>query len=84
MADYGFVGGNRDALGALAEYGQHAQTFHLVVLRRAGAVWIDIVDVVRHQSGILDRVADATDDGFAVGARTGAVEGIRHLAAAFD
>src|ERR1043166_6152598 len=57
---------------------------HLVVLRRAGAMSIDIIDLVGLQAGILQRVMDAADDRLAVGARAGAMEGIGHLAATFE
>ena len=84
VPDHRFVRGHRNALGALAEYGHHADTFHLVVLGRAGAVRVDVVDVVGREACIGDGVADAADDRLAVRARAGAVERIRHLAAALD
>src|SRR2546430_17195395 len=43
---------------------------------------VDVVDVVGGKTGVRDGVTDAADDGLAVGARAGAVERIRHLAAA--
>ena len=41
-------------LHALAEHGRDAEIFHLVVFRRAGAVRVDVVDLVGRQAGILD------------------------------
>src|SRR5258708_18474079 len=82
MPDHRLVRGNRYRFRALAEYRRHAEIFHLVVLGRAGAMWVDVVDVVGAKTGIRDGVTDAADDGLAVGARAGAVERIRHLAAA--
>ena len=45
---------------------------------------VDVVDVVGRQAGVADGVGDAADDRLAVRARTGAVEGVGHLAAAFE
>ncbi len=66
----------------LAEYGAHAKGFHLVVLRRAGAVGVDVVDIGRCQPGIGDGVAHRADDGAAVRVGAGTVEGIGTLPAA--
>ena len=72
------------SLGALAEHGGDAEAFHLVVLRRAGAVGVDIVDVGGREAGIGDGVVHAADDRLAVRARPGAVEAVGKLAAAGD
>ncbi len=61
-----------------------AEAFHLVVLRRAGAVGIDVVDVGGREPGIRDGVVHAADDRLAVRARPGAVEAVGKLAAAGD
>src|SRR5262249_31420410 len=82
MADHGLVRGDGNCLRAIAEPRRYAEIFDLVVLWRPGAMRIDVVDVVGREAGILDGVADAADDSLAVGARAGAMEGIRHLAAA--
>ena len=71
-------------LDALAEHGGDAQVFHLVVLRRAGAVRVDVIDVLGRDAGVRERIVHAADDRLAVGARSRAVEGVRHLAAAFE
>ena len=84
VADHRLVRRDRNRLCALAEHRRDAEIFHLVVLGRAGAVRIDVVDVVGREPGIGDGVADAADDRLAVGRGAGAVEGIRHLAAALD
>src|SRR5262245_42916539 len=84
VADHRLVRGDRDRLGTLAEHARNAEALHLVVLGRAGAGRIDVVDVVGREAGVGDVVADAADDRLAVGTRAGAVERVRHLAATFE
>src|SRR6516164_3498060 len=82
VPDHRLVRGNRYRPRPLAEYRRYAEIFHLVVLGRSGAMRIDVVDIVGSKPGVRDGVTDAADDGLAVGAGAGAVERIRHLAAA--
>src|SRR5262249_2784732 len=82
VPDHRLIRGNRYRFRALAEYRRYAEIFHLVVLGRAGAMRVDVVDIIGSKTGVRDGVTDAADDGLAVGARAGAVERIRHLAAA--
>src|SRR5262249_56269857 len=74
VPDHRLVRGNRYRFRALAEYRRYAETFHLVVLGRPGAVRVDVVDIVGGKTGVRDGVTDAADDGLAVGARAGGVE----------
>ena len=74
MTDHRFVGRDRNAADALAEHGRNAKMLHLVVFRRRSAVGVDVVDVLRPDTGIGERIAHAGDDRLAVGARAGAVE----------
>src|SRR5262245_57459325 len=84
MPDHRFVGRNRDILGLLAHHGGHCKAFHLVIFRGAGAVGVDIVDVVRFKTGIGDRVSEATDDWLAIRTGASSVKRIRQFAATFD
>ena len=43
---------------------------------------VDVVDLIRRHAGVRQRLLDAADDRFAVGARSGAMKGIGELAAA--
>ena len=80
MPYHGLVGGDRR--WRLAEHGPHAERLHLVVLRRAGAMRVDVVDLVGREAGIGDRRPHGADDGAAIRVRAGAVEAVRPLAAA--
>src|SRR6185436_2089064 len=82
VPDHRLVRGNRNRFGPLSKHRRNAEIFHLVVLGGAGAMRVDVVDVLGQEPGILDGAADASDDRLAVGARAGAVERVRHLAAA--
>src|SRR5262249_21890959 len=82
VPDHRLIRGNRYRFRALAEHRRYAEIFHLVVLGRAGAMRVDVVDIIGSKPGVRDGVTDAADDGLAVGARAGAVERTRHLAAA--
>src|SRR5262245_52013077 len=84
VADHGFVGGDRQALHALSKYGRATQIFHLVIFGCAGAVRVDVVDIIWSKTGVVDRVCDASDDRLAVGAGTRAVESVCHFAAALN
>ena len=82
VPDHRLVRGDRHGSHPLAEHGDAAHRLHLVVLRRAGAVSVDRVDLVRGEPGIVDRLADRGDDRGAVRARARAVEAVALLAAA--
>src|SRR5207249_4455572 len=66
VADHRLVGRDRDRRSAVAEHGGHTHPFHLVILRRASAVRVDVADRIRRQPGIIDRLLQAVDDRLAV------------------
>src|SRR5262249_718751 len=80
VPNHRLVGRDRHAAGALAKHGRDAHAFHLVVLGRAGAVGVDIVDVVRREPRIGNGAPDAADDRLTIRARPGAVKTVRQLA----
>ena len=47
--------GHRNRAGAIAEHLPHAARFRLIVLRRGGAVRVDVVDLVRVDAGVAER-----------------------------
>src|SRR5262249_1893709 len=66
VPDHRLVRGNRYRPRPLAEYRRYAEIFHLVVLGGAGAMRVDVVDIVGGKLGVRDGVTDAPDDGFDV------------------
>src|SRR5665213_357352 len=84
VADHRLVGAYRHLAHALAEDRRQRHRFHLVVLRRAGAVRVDVVDGIRRHAGIVDGYLYRADDRRAVGLRPRAMEVVGFLADALD
>ena len=82
MPDHRLVRRHRNLRQMFAEHDGGGVVFHLVVFRRRGAVRVDMVDLLRLEAGIGQRLAHAADDRLAVRARAGAVERVGQLAAA--
>ena len=66
----------------LAKHRGAGERLHLVILRRAGAVSVYVVDFVGSGAGVGERIAHRADDGGAVGIAARAVIRIGAFAAA--
>ena len=76
VAEHAFTAGNRDFIRPFAEYFLDSDGFTPVVDLRAGAMGVDVSNLVRRQAGIFQGIGHASDCTPTIGTAVGDAEGV--------